>query len=247
MSVCVLTDQKRQPRVRKMLEQAFVPARRTLGTGWVVTAILSSAGVTKSHGKNRNLRFIEEGRTIQPQPVTQAIAACIIPRYAAPMDFAPGGLTDDQKPSGARQLHNGSWTERQFCLTDPTSANVAQYAFQRHSEARRRNEYRPHPFRTFCPFNEFVRPHRCCHLEGVRTLSNGRCRLLRLLEELKRMRPRVGSDLWPITTFVGGIFERVAGAVVDFNIDSLSSGVHTRFERSNLVGRDPPIESAEDS
>ena len=77
-------------------------------------------------GRIATFRFIEEGRTIQPQPVTQAIAACIIPRYPAPMDLAPWRLTDDQKPSGARQLHNGAGTERQFCLTDPTSPNVAQ-------------------------------------------------------------------------------------------------------------------------
>jgi hypothetical protein len=43
------------------------------------------------------------------------------------MNFAPWCLTDDQKPSGARQLHNWSGTERQFCLADPTGANFAQY------------------------------------------------------------------------------------------------------------------------
>ena len=111
-----------------MLEQAFVPARRALRTGWIVTAILSGAGVTKSHGKDCNHRFIEEGRSIQLQPVTQAIAARIIPRYAAQMDLAPRRLTDDQEPSGARQLHNGPGTDWQFCLTDPTSTNFTQYA-----------------------------------------------------------------------------------------------------------------------
>lgn len=131
----VLTDQKRQLQVRKMLEQAFVPARRTLGTRWVITAILASPGITKSHGKNRDLSFIVEGRTIQLQPVAQAIAACIIPRYPTLMDLAPWRLTDDQKSSGVRQLYNGPRTERQFCLADPTSPNFAQQTFQRHRKA----------------------------------------------------------------------------------------------------------------
>src|SRR5665213_967187 len=151
----VLTDQKRQLQVRKMLEQAFVPARRALRTGWIVTSVLSGARITKSHGKDRNLCVIEEGRTIHPQPVTQTIAACIIPRYSAPVDLAPWRLTNDQKPGCARQLHNGSGTQRQFCLTDPTSTNVAQYAFQRHSKALRVNEYRTHPCRTSCPVSDF--------------------------------------------------------------------------------------------
>jgi hypothetical protein len=109
-----------------MPEQAFVPARRALWKGRIVTSVLSAPG--------RDLRFIEEGRPIQPQPVMQAIAACIIPRYPASMDLAPWRLTDDQKSDGARQLHNGSRTERQFCLTDPTSANFAQQTFQRHQK-----------------------------------------------------------------------------------------------------------------
>ena len=114
-----------------MLEQAFVPARRTLGTRWIITAILSSPRITKSHGKNCDLSFIEEGRTIQPQPVTQAIAACIIPRYTTPMDLAPRRLTDDQQPSGARQLHHGTGTEWQFRLADATGPHFAQQTFQR--------------------------------------------------------------------------------------------------------------------
>jgi hypothetical protein len=48
--------------------------------------------------------------------------------------------------------------------------------------------------------------------------------LFRLLEKLERMKPCVGGGRWPITPFVGGIFERMAGAIVDFNIDSLPSG-----------------------
>jgi len=129
----VSTDQKRQLQVRKMLEQALVPARRALRTGRIVTAVPSGAGIAKSHRKNSNPRFIEEGQAIQPQPITQAVAACIIPRYAASVDLTPWRLADDQKPGCARQLYNWSGTERQFHLADATSANIAQYAFERHS------------------------------------------------------------------------------------------------------------------
>src|SRR5450759_4837515 len=118
-----------------MLQQTLVPKWCTFWSRRIVTSVNSSPRIAKSHRKDRNLRFIEENRTIHPEPITQAIAACIIPRYTTPMDLAPWRLTDDQQPSGARQLHHGARTERQFCLTDPTSSNVAQYAFQRHAEA----------------------------------------------------------------------------------------------------------------
>src|SRR5581483_4077880 len=100
-----------------MLQQALVPKRCTFWSRRIVTSVLSSPRITKSHRKDRDLRFIEENQTIHPQPVTQAIAACIIPRYSAPVDLAPWRLTNDQKPGCARQLHNWSGTERQLCLT----------------------------------------------------------------------------------------------------------------------------------
>jgi hypothetical protein len=64
MSMRVLTDQKRQLQAREMLQQAFVPARRAFRTGRIITSVLSGARVTKSHGKDRNPRFIEEGRAV---------------------------------------------------------------------------------------------------------------------------------------------------------------------------------------
>lgn len=126
-----------------MLKQAFMPMRRTLGTRWVVASILSGAWITKSDREDRNSRRIVEGRAIEFQPIAQAIAACIIPRYPTLMDLAPWRLTDDQKPSGVRQLYNGPRTERQLCLADPTSPNFAQQTFQRHQKTF--NEY-PHGF-----------------------------------------------------------------------------------------------------
>jgi hypothetical protein len=152
----VLTDQKRQFSVRKMLEQAFVPRRRAFSTWRIVSAILSSSWITKSHGKNRNFRVIEESRTIQPQPITQAIAACVVPRDTTPMDLASRSLTDDQKSRGARHLHNGPRTKRQFSLTYPTRANIAQYALQRHSLPHRKSACRLHPYHALAVAMIFV-------------------------------------------------------------------------------------------
>jgi len=134
ISVSVLTDQERQLQVGKMLKQAFMPMRRTLGTRRVVASIFSSAWITETDREDRNSRGIIEGCAIQPQPVAQAVATRIIPRYPTLMDLAPWRLTDDQKPSGVRQLYNRSGTERQFCLTDPTGPNFAQQTFQRHQK-----------------------------------------------------------------------------------------------------------------
>jgi hypothetical protein len=126
MSMGVLTDQERQLQVGKVLDQAFVPKRCTFGARRLIATAFSGPGITKTHGQDCNSRCIVEDRAVQLQPVTQAIAACIIPRYATLMDFAPRRLADDQKPSGARYLQNGSWTERQIGLTDPASTNFAQ-------------------------------------------------------------------------------------------------------------------------
>jgi hypothetical protein len=65
MSMCVLTDQERQPQVWKMLSQAFVPEGRTLWTRRIITAIRSGARITKSHRKDSNLRFIAKSGAIQ--------------------------------------------------------------------------------------------------------------------------------------------------------------------------------------
>src|SRR4029078_11004243 len=59
-------------------------------------------------------------------------ATRIIPGYATAMDFAPRSLADDQNPCSAPHLNNRAGTERQFCLTDPTSAHPPQYTIQRH-------------------------------------------------------------------------------------------------------------------
>src|SRR6185437_6488539 len=81
---------------------------------------------------------------------------------------------------------------------------------------------------------------------GSRNLRTSGSDLLFLLEELERARPCVGGSLGSMTP-VGGIFERVTGTAIDFDVDPFSSDLHTLFERSNLVGRNPPIESAENS
>src|ERR1019366_3559682 len=123
-----------------MLQQSLVPKWCTFWSRRIVTSVNSSPRIAKSHRKDRNLRFIEENRTIHPEPITQAIAACIIPRYTTLMDLSPWRLTDDQQPSGARQLYHGTGTERQFRLADATGPHFAQQTFQRHSKAFRVSE-----------------------------------------------------------------------------------------------------------
>jgi len=103
-----------------------VTKRCTFGARRLIASTFSGAGITTYDGQDCNSRCVVEDRAVQFQPVTQSIAACIIPRYATLMGFAPRRLTDDQKSSGARQLQNGSGTERQIGLTDPACANFAQ-------------------------------------------------------------------------------------------------------------------------
>jgi len=133
MSMGVLTDQERQLEVGKVLQQAFVPERRTFRPRRLIPAAFSRSWITKSDGDNRHLRCIVEDRAVQLQPLAQAVAACVIPRYPTAMDFAPGRLSDDQESSGDRHLENGSGAQRQFALADPTSTNFTQQARQGHS------------------------------------------------------------------------------------------------------------------
>lgn len=90
-----LTYQKRQLDIGKIPEQTLVPKRCTFRARRLIASTLSGTGVTKAHWEERNLRGVIEGRAIQLQPVPQAIAARIIPRYPTLMDFSPRGLTDD--------------------------------------------------------------------------------------------------------------------------------------------------------
>jgi len=66
--------------------------------------------------------------------------------------------------------------------------------------------------------------------------------LFRLLEKLERVKPSVGGGRWSVTAFVGGIFERVTGAVADFNVDSLSRGLHAFRTREPCRERSPDRE-----
>src|SRR6185437_9830320 len=88
-------------------------------------------------------------------------------------------------------------------------------------------------------------PDRSPSFRGPNGRRDGGCRSIWLFEELEGFEPGDRSGLWSITLLVGEVRKGVTGAIVDFNIDSFSSSVHTPFERSNFVGRNPAIERAE--
>ena len=106
ISMRVLTDQKCELQVRKMLEQAFVPARRTLGTRWIITAILSSPGITKSHRKNRNLS-LHRRRSNDPAPASHAgdrrLHHSKVYRSDGPCSLAPDRRSKAERCSPAAQ------------------------------------------------------------------------------------------------------------------------------------------------
>jgi len=90
-----LAYQKRQSDVGKVPEQTLVPKRCTFQTRRLIASTLSDTGVTKAHWKERNFRCVIKGQAIQLQPVSQTIAARIVPRYPTLVDFSPRGLADD--------------------------------------------------------------------------------------------------------------------------------------------------------
>ena len=59
-----------------------MPKRGTLGARRLIAPAFSGPGITKSHGKDRISGCIIEDSAVQLHPVTQAITAGIIPRYA---------------------------------------------------------------------------------------------------------------------------------------------------------------------
>ena len=103
MPLSILTNQQRQLEIGKVSERAFMPKRCTFRARWIVATALGGARVTKSHGDDRNSRFIVENGTIQLHPVAQTIAASITPGNSAVVYLAAGGLTDDQQASGTGQ------------------------------------------------------------------------------------------------------------------------------------------------
>ena len=133
-----------------MLEQAFVPARSTLGTRWIITAILSSPGITKSHGKNRDLSFIEEGRTIQPQASRagdRRLRHSKVYRSDGPCSLAPDRRSTAERcspaaPRGADRVavlpHRSDKHERRATHVSATSKALCM------------DKYRSHPYRGFC-------------------------------------------------------------------------------------------------
>lgn len=122
----VLTDQKRKPNVRKMPQQAFMPKGGTLWPRRIIATRFSDARITKSHWKQSNLRCIEKSFAVDSKPITQPVAARVVPWHTGQMDFPPRCLTDDQKSCRASELHDGPGAERQLRLANPASMHVAQ-------------------------------------------------------------------------------------------------------------------------
>src|SRR6185503_8126693 len=103
MSLGILAHQESQLNVGQMSEEARVPERSTFRTRWLVAARLFGARITKSYRENRDSCIIVESRSIQPEPITQTITACIIPSDTGLVDLFPRRLADDQQLCGACQ------------------------------------------------------------------------------------------------------------------------------------------------
>jgi hypothetical protein len=81
-----------------------VPERSTFWARWIVATRFCGARITKTHRENRDSCFIVESRSIQLEPITQTIAACIIPSDTRLVDLFPRRLADDQQLCSACQL-----------------------------------------------------------------------------------------------------------------------------------------------
>src|SRR6478672_5856764 len=109
-----------------MSQHAFVPERSAFGTRRLIPARRPCAGVTKTEGDERDLCFVVEGRTIQIHPISQMIAARVVPGDTSLMDFAAWRLTDDQQTCGTRHAQYRPGTVLKMGCTDPASTDFAQ-------------------------------------------------------------------------------------------------------------------------
>ena len=60
----------------------------TFRTRRLITAVRRRAGVTKTHGQDRDFSLVVEDRAVQIRPIPQEVAACVVPRDTGLMDLA---------------------------------------------------------------------------------------------------------------------------------------------------------------
>ena len=100
------SDQQGQPIWRKLVKDTLVPCGCAFGPGRGVSAA-RLAGVAKAHGHQRQDVGIVERGFAQPQPFAQPIAAVIVPRDAAGVNFGARRLADDEDAGAGGELDDG--------------------------------------------------------------------------------------------------------------------------------------------
>lgn len=130
MPLRVLSDQQCQFDLRHPREQLVEPQLRAFGTRRIIAA-RTPAGITESDRNNREAGFVVEHGIVDPEPLAQALAACVVPRDARRMHPRAGRLTDDQNTGVDRRTHDRTRAERKLVSAKSTGTYFAQELVER--------------------------------------------------------------------------------------------------------------------
>lgn len=112
IALSILAYQERQPHLPQQRQQFGPPKRRTFRPRWQI-GVAHCAGITKTHGGDRDMLAAIEGVPVHAQPIAQPIARGIVPGHAAFVDTPPWGLAGDQYPRFGMHPNDGARRMRQ--------------------------------------------------------------------------------------------------------------------------------------
>src|SRR5690349_24359079 len=134
MSLRIFADEQRHPKVGQVREQAIEPQRRAFASRRPAAAC-GFARVATTHRNDRDLRSVIERTGVHSHPVTQPLAARVVPRDARPVYAQSWSLSDDQNAGRRVRLQYRARPE-QLALGFATSAKDEEQLVERKTRSR---------------------------------------------------------------------------------------------------------------
>lgn len=122
-------NEQRQAALWQRAEKLCVPERRTFGPRWQVGAV-ARTWITKPHRDQRHTPGIVKNVCGKTGPRAQSVAAIVLPRYAARVNFRTRRLPDDDDRRRCTHLHDRARLMRQLTRAHRTPAHVAQQTIE---------------------------------------------------------------------------------------------------------------------
>lgn len=126
----ILADEQGELDARQLGKQAVQPQFSAFAP-WRQIAARSPPRVAVTHRQDRDARLVIESLGIDAHPIAQALAAPVVPRYAADMHLCAGRLSDDENSRRRTGLHDRARPERKTRVARAARAHGSEQALQR--------------------------------------------------------------------------------------------------------------------